>query len=179
MPDESGDSVTRLTAFAVAPGLTRQQLTEALSQRIDPIFLPRPLRLVDVLPRDANGKLPRSELAKLAGSRGMARLEQPVVVHRSIDADHPAFPGHFPGDPIVPGVVLLDEIVDALSVELGCTDFTGVTVHSAKFLRPVRPGERMKIRLIPAEGMSARFVCSVGGETAVNGSLTLSGPNGQ
>ena len=179
MPDETGESVTRLMAFAVAPGLTRQQLTEALSQRIDPIFLPRPLRLLDSLPRDASGKLPRSELAKLAGEHDMARLKQVVHVDRTIAADHPAFPGHFPGDPIVPGVVLLDEVVDALSIELGCIDFPGVTVHSAKFLRPVRPGERVQIELIPTENRSVQFICSVGGETAVNGSLTLARPERQ
>ena len=179
MPAEAGDTVTRLIAFAVAPGLTRQQLTEALSQRIDPIFLPRPLHLLDSLPRDANGKLPRSELAKLAEDHEMTRLEQPVHVDRTIGDDHPALPGHFPGDPIVPGVVLLDEIVDALSIELGDVDFSGVTIHAAKFLRPVRPGECMQIELIPAENRSVRFTCSVRGETAVNGSLTLAAPNRQ
>lgn len=179
MPEESGESITRLTAFVVAPGMSRRQLTEALSQRIDPIFLPRPLHLVDALPRDANGKLSRDALVKLARARGTASLEQPMVVHHCIDPAHPAFPGHFPGDPIVPGVVLLDEIVDALSVEFGYADFTGITIHSAKFLRPVRPGERMLIKLIPGEGMSARFVCSIDGETAVNGSLTLTGPDDQ
>jgi acyl-coenzyme A synthetase/AMP-(fatty) acid ligase len=180
MPEESDDSVTRLTAFAIAPGLTRQQLIEALTQRIDPVFLPRPLHLVDALPRDASGKLPHSELSRLAQSRGNASLQRPVVVHRSIDPAHPAFPGHFPGDPIVPAVVLLDEIVDALTVELGLRNgLTGVTIHSAKFLRPVRPGENLQISLIPGEGRSARFVCSVGGDAAVNGSLTLAGPGGQ
>jgi acyl-coenzyme A synthetase/AMP-(fatty) acid ligase/3-hydroxymyristoyl/3-hydroxydecanoyl-(acyl carrier protein) dehydratase len=179
MPDESGDAVTRLTAFVVAPAMTRQQLIDALSQRIDPVFLPRPLHLVTALPRDANGKLPRSELAKLAAGPGTTSFEQPLVVHRSIDAAHPAFAGHFPGDPIVPAVVLLDEIVDALCAGIEHANFTGLTIHSAKFLRPVRPGERMQIKLIPGAGMSARFVCSVDDETAVNGSLTLAGPSGK
>jgi acyl-coenzyme A synthetase/AMP-(fatty) acid ligase len=180
MPDESAEAVTRLIAFVVAPGMSHQQIIEALRQRIDPLFLPRPLHLVDALPRDSNGKLPRSELLRLARGRANAGLDQPVIVHRSIDASHPALPGHFPGDPIVPGAVLLDEIVDALSSELGIGHASsGVTIQSAKFLRPVRAGERMQIRLIPGEGMSTRFVCSVGGDTAVNGSLTLGGSNGR
>ena len=173
MPEETENGVTRLTAFAVAPALTRRQLTEALAQRIDPVFLPRPLRLLESLPRDSSGKLPRSELAKLADSQDVTSLGKSVHVDRTIGADHPAFPGHFPGDPIVPGVVLLDEIVDALATELDWVDFSGVTVHSAKFLRPVRPGERVQIELIPTENRSVRFVCRVGDETAVNGSLTL------
>jgi acyl dehydratase len=77
-------------------------------------------------------------------------------------------------------VVLLDEIVDALADELRLrSGLTGVTIHSAKFLRPVRPGENLQINLIPGEGSSARFVCSVDGKTAVNGWLTLAGPGRQ
>jgi len=58
MPDETGNDVTRLMAFAVAPGLDREQLLKALAQRVDPVFLPRPLYLVDRLPRNSTGKLP-------------------------------------------------------------------------------------------------------------------------
>lgn len=66
MPDETGEGVTRLTAFVVAPGLTREALLAALRSRIDPIFLPRPLHFVDALPRNATGKLPREALLELA-----------------------------------------------------------------------------------------------------------------
>lgn len=55
----------RLTAFVVAPGRTREQILDALRERIDPVFLPRPLRLVTVLPRNATGKLPRGNLLQL------------------------------------------------------------------------------------------------------------------
>lgn len=66
MPDEEGpDGITRLTAFVVAPGLTARQVTVGLRQRIDPIFLPRPLVLVDQLPRNSTGKLPRGDLQAL------------------------------------------------------------------------------------------------------------------
>jgi acyl-coenzyme A synthetase/AMP-(fatty) acid ligase len=56
----------RLVAFVVAPGLSARQIVAALRARIDPVFLPRPLYLVDTLPRDANGKLPRASLESLA-----------------------------------------------------------------------------------------------------------------
>jgi acyl-coenzyme A synthetase/AMP-(fatty) acid ligase len=66
LPDEeSADSITRLAAFVVAPGLSNRQLIAALRQRIDPIFLPRPLVLLDKLPRNSTGKLPRSQLQTL------------------------------------------------------------------------------------------------------------------
>jgi acyl-coenzyme A synthetase/AMP-(fatty) acid ligase len=74
IPEEKGEGVTRLTAFVVAPGHTAESLMSALRQRIDAAFLPRPLCLVDALPRNATGKLPRqaltaleSELARKAG----------------------------------------------------------------------------------------------------------------
>ena len=47
MPEDNGEGVTRLMALAVAPGLTSGSLMQALRQRIDAAFLPRPLRLVD------------------------------------------------------------------------------------------------------------------------------------
>jgi len=66
LPDEAGpDGITRLTAFVVAPGHTARQVTVALRQRIDAIFLPRPLVLLDQLPRNSTGKLPRGDLQAL------------------------------------------------------------------------------------------------------------------
>lgn len=66
-PDGSG--VHRMAALAVAkPGVSAAMVRDRLRQRIDPVFLPRPLRLVDALPRNATGKLPRrSVLDALAG----------------------------------------------------------------------------------------------------------------
>jgi acyl-coenzyme A synthetase/AMP-(fatty) acid ligase len=57
--------VARLGAAVVAPGMSVAQLTEQLRQRIDPIFLPRPLLMVDRLPRNATGKLPQHALREL------------------------------------------------------------------------------------------------------------------
>jgi acyl-coenzyme A synthetase/AMP-(fatty) acid ligase len=66
MPDDEGDDgVTRLIACVVAPGLKAADLTLALRHSIDPVFLPRPLLLVEALPRNATGKLPRRALQAL------------------------------------------------------------------------------------------------------------------
>lgn len=62
---EEGVREPRLTAFVVAPGRSREQILDALRAHIDPVFLPRPLRLVEVLPRNATGKLPRASLLNL------------------------------------------------------------------------------------------------------------------
>ncbi len=61
-PDQGRSGNGRLTAFVVAPGVTRAALLADLRRRIDPVFLPRPLYLVDALPRNATGKLPHEEL---------------------------------------------------------------------------------------------------------------------
>jgi acyl-coenzyme A synthetase/AMP-(fatty) acid ligase len=58
--------VARLAAVVVAPSLSAAQLTEQLRRRIDPVFLPRPLLLVDRLPRNATGKLPQQALLAFA-----------------------------------------------------------------------------------------------------------------
>jgi acyl-coenzyme A synthetase/AMP-(fatty) acid ligase len=58
--------VARLGAIVVAPTLSVAALTERLRQRIDPVFLPRPLILVERLPRNATGKLPHHALQTLA-----------------------------------------------------------------------------------------------------------------
>jgi acyl-coenzyme A synthetase/AMP-(fatty) acid ligase len=74
MPEESGTSgVTRLAAFVVAPGRTRAALLAALRSRIDPAFLPRPLVLLERLPRAASGKLPREALRALAREGSTSR----------------------------------------------------------------------------------------------------------
>lgn len=65
----SGTGVSRLAAAVVAPGLSAGALTARLRERIDPIFLPRPLLLVDRLPRNATGKLPQQALQALAAAR--------------------------------------------------------------------------------------------------------------
>ncbi len=65
----------------------------------------------------------------------------PVSGTLTIAADHPAFAGHFPANPVLPGVVLVDLILAAA----GITAIAGIT--RLKFLRPVRPGERIDYTL--------------------------------
>ncbi len=70
--EDDGDAVHRLTAFVVAPGLSAETILAALRRRIDAAFLPRPLHLVDALPRNTLGKLPREEIIRLLGDSGGA-----------------------------------------------------------------------------------------------------------
>ncbi len=65
-PYETGAEVQRLMAVVVAPGLSERQLLAALAERLDPVFLPRPLIKVAALPRNETGKLTREALLALA-----------------------------------------------------------------------------------------------------------------
>jgi acyl-coenzyme A synthetase/AMP-(fatty) acid ligase len=154
----------RLAAVVVAPGLDAATILAALRERIDPAFLPRPLHVVDALPRDALGKLPRSEIIRLVGPIP----EQPSVpapILLRFPADHPAGSGHFPGNPIVPGAVLLDWLVPALF-----PDGWSGAIEAAKFHHPVRPGDTVAVTH-RTEGAATRFECRLAG----SGQLVLSG----
>jgi 3-hydroxyacyl-[acyl-carrier-protein] dehydratase len=58
----------------------------------------------------------------------------------TVAADHPAFAGHFPGMPVLPGAALLDAVLHVLEEDLA---FNPVEwqISAAKFLEPVRPGD--------------------------------------
>jgi acyl-coenzyme A synthetase/AMP-(fatty) acid ligase len=63
--DACDSGVARIAALVVAPGLDEDAILQALRCSIDPVFLPRRLRLVDALPRNETGKLPRAALLRL------------------------------------------------------------------------------------------------------------------
>jgi len=65
LPEDTGSAVIRLTAFVVAPGKSAEQILSALRKVMDPVFLPRPLHMVQKLPRNDAGKLTKESLLKL------------------------------------------------------------------------------------------------------------------
>jgi 3-hydroxymyristoyl/3-hydroxydecanoyl-(acyl carrier protein) dehydratase len=69
--------------------------------------------------------------------------------------DHPTAAGHFPGNPIIPGAVLLDEVLNAIAA--GAVG--PCAIRSAKFLQPVRPGDRVLIRWEMQSSGQAKFEC--------------------
>ena len=74
----------------------------------------------------------------------------------TVATDHPTFAGHFPGRPILPGVVLLGWAVETLGDATGDPS-PACDIASAKFLRPVGPGTALLIRLTPQSGEAWRF----------------------
>jgi 3-hydroxymyristoyl/3-hydroxydecanoyl-(acyl carrier protein) dehydratase len=70
----------------------------------------------------------------------------PIETRARIAPEHPALAGHFPGDPIVPGAVLLDEILNAARQAVGAAAGP-VQIPWVKFHAPLRPGEEFVIRI--------------------------------
>ena len=89
---------------------------------------------------------------------------------RTIPATHPALPGHFPGNPIVPGVVVLSHVWDAIcrqtSEAVRCTSLPNV-----KFLSPLRPGEPFTVVVEITRAGSAKFICKTADRNIAQGSM--------
>lgn len=104
------------------------------------------------------------------------------MVHETvftIAADHSAFAGHFPGLPIVPGVVLLDEALFAIeSAGAGAAAPATWTIAAAKFFHPVGPGAVLTLRHELLANGSIRFDISEGSRKVAGGSLVPRGGAG-
>jgi 3-hydroxymyristoyl/3-hydroxydecanoyl-(acyl carrier protein) dehydratase len=92
----------------------------------------------------------------------------------TVPAGHPALPGHFPGRPIVPGVMLLDAVLEAVRALPGAP--RPARVLRAKFVAPVRPEEGVDIALEPRAGGRVAFTCRVGDTTVLLGELACETP---
>ena len=80
----------------------------------------------------------------------------PVALH--IPADHPAFAGHFPGRPLLPGVVLLAEVLEVVMADPALAARVGPQprIAHAKFLSPVLPGAALALQF-DGTGRGLRF----------------------
>ena len=86
-----------------------------------------------------------------------------------ISAEHPAFTGHFPGAPVVPGAVLLDETLRAVQPENGPRQHW--QIGAAKFVKPVRPGEPLTLECERLPSGSLRFAIRSPGGLVASGTL--------
>ena len=91
-----------------------------------------------------------------------------------IAADHPAFEGHFPGQPIVPAVVLLAEALAAIEAATSEPVRTW-TLASAKFLVPVLPGTQLALAHEPTAA-GRRFEIRAGNQLVASGVLAKPSP---
>ena len=88
----------------------------------------------------------------------------------TIGMEHPSLAGHFPGHPVVPGVVMLGEIMNAIR-EITKENVEFVGMPSAKFKSPLNPGEPLTIRLDQQGDGAMEFTCTTGSRLIVSGCL--------
>lgn len=88
-----------------------------------------------------------------------------------IATDHPAFNGHFPGRPVLPGVVLLDETIHAMELVGGGAPRCW-RIASVKFLRAVGPDEPLMLEHEPLASGAIRFTLLSAGQAVATGALS-------
>lgn len=95
-------------------------------------------------------------------------------LERTFAFDHPAAEGHFPGNPIIPGAVLLNEALRAIENDLGVS-LTPCRIKAAKFYFPTRPGDRVLIEFTGSVPGEIKFACAVRGKKVLAGQLECNG----
>jgi 3-hydroxyacyl-[acyl-carrier-protein] dehydratase len=92
---------------------------------------------------------------------------------RLIRADHPSLPGHFPGAPLVPGVVILDEVLATLAEWRENSQLSGIRL--VKFLAPLQPEQAFTISLSVknAHAAEVNFCCRAEDRVIVEGQLEV------
>jgi len=92
-----------------------------------------------------------------------------ITLTKHLPDDHPAAQGHFPGNPIIPGAVLLGETVRLIESRLGRC-LSPYRIRRAKFPHPARPGDDLRVAFTDAHG-AVKFECAVGANTVLVGEV--------
>ena len=98
--------------------------------------------------------------------------EMTFETSRRIAVEHPSLAGHFPNAPIVPGVVVLDEVAAALAEWRKGSLLVGIPF--IKFLAPIKPGQQFTIAFEAPDNAQIDFCCRMDGRVVVEGRLEIS-----
>ena len=100
-------------------------------------------------------------------------MSVPATIMRStieLERDHPAFAGHFPKFPVLPGAVLLDEALQAIESARGI-DLRDWRIASVKFMDAVRPGDALRLEHAAPHSGVIRFTIHAAARLVASGSL--------
>lgn len=89
-----------------------------------------------------------------------------------VPASHPALPGHFPGNPLIPGVVILAHVVSAAERLYG-GGARIVGMPGVKFLTPVRPEQEILLLLTCTAENILKFECRLGDQLVASGGIEI------
>jgi 3-hydroxymyristoyl/3-hydroxydecanoyl-(acyl carrier protein) dehydratase len=121
---------------------------------------------LEALPRLANN----SVTPDVARRRAAIPVTASKRFSFTVPADHPSLPGHFPGQPVVPGAVMLAELAHGAAQALGAgTRVSGFP--AVKFLSPLRPGQQAEVTLTEKTPGHAAFEIRHEGRRVASGSL--------
>jgi 3-hydroxymyristoyl/3-hydroxydecanoyl-(acyl carrier protein) dehydratase len=106
-----------------------------------------------------------------------------VKIDQHYEIGHSATEGHFIGHPIIPGVVILADVMRAFRKQTACQNMLSprYTMRAVKFLRPVLPGQTMTIALkiaamnVVENRLAVSFECAVADAIVAKGSLDFHG----
>ena len=192
LPDEVAEGVVRPVAFVVAPRLSCApgDRSAARATRAGLRAAPRGARggaaarshrqadrrgAAAVRTADAGGGRWRR---RPPGPRSLGRDGSAPLGDAEFDipADHPAFAGHFPGQPVLPGVVLLSLVMEALAATAGAARSPGAAAphRQRQVPGPGRPGTRLLVAL-REQGAGVAFEVRLGGTPVARGQLSAGG----
>jgi acyl-coenzyme A synthetase/AMP-(fatty) acid ligase/3-hydroxymyristoyl/3-hydroxydecanoyl-(acyl carrier protein) dehydratase len=182
---------TEICCALVAPAVPTTELRRELRRWFDPVVLPRRWRFLSALPRDATGKLPQQAVRALFQPEGGAdalttfetrthRREREGDVERHtfevfVPADAWYFRGHFPGDPILPGVAQLNELIMPHVARAWPSSGRPRRLSRVKFQRPIRPKDLIGLALERGGAGGLRFTLRVLQEAVASGTIELEG----
>ncbi len=133
-------------------------------------------RILEVLPH-------RYPFLMVDRMENVVRGESAVGI-KNVSINEPYFQGHFPGAPVMPGVLMIEAmaqtagilVIETLGREMEGKLVYFMSIEGARFRRPVRPGDRMRIHVQKrhARRLVWKFdgVCKIDGETVAEATYT-------
>jgi hypothetical protein len=168
--------VPEMASDAADYAVVWEEVRQLMLARYDAVVIPRRHRFVPVLPADARGKHTAEALRRLftpepsvGGTQswprfvGHRRQDGSVTIELAVPEDLPLFEGHFPGAPILPGVILISWAATCAEAYLGWRgDSRGI--DHLKFNAAVWPRETLQLTLSVTPAGGVKFEFQAGGK---------------